>query len=39
MEERKPQVCRLCLSILTNYENMTDVEQDMVQIVIPELVI
>lgn len=39
MEETEPQICRLCLSITTNYDNMTDAQQDMVQIVIPELVI
>lgn len=38
MEEADPQVCRLCLSVVTNYEILSCAQQDMVQIVVPELV-
>lgn len=38
MEEKTTEVCRLCLLLVRNYESMNATQQDMVQIVVPELV-
>lgn len=38
MEESESEVCRLCLLLVTNYEVINDTQEEMLQIVIPELV-